>query len=259
MNEAVSSTGVCVVTAGGPYPWIIINALADAFGPIDVIVEQAEPRGAFLRRRARKVGWLATAGQFGTMTLVRLGKKRFAGRIAQIVAENGLQEEPRAGQKVTEVQSVNAPEFLDAVRRLKPRVILLAGCRIMRADVLAALDCPVLNYHAGITPQYRGMNGGYWAMAAGDPKNFGGTVHLVDDGVDTGAVIYQARGAPGPGDNLMTYTHRVAAISRGICVAAVRDALEGTLKPVPVSGPSRQWYHPTIWQYIWTGLTRGVW
>lgn len=259
MSEASLPSGVCVVTAGGPYPWIIINALIEAFGPIDVVLEQPEPRGAFLRRRARKIGWLATAGQFGTMILVRLGKKRFAGRIAQIVAENGLQEQPKPGQKIAEVASVNAPEFLDAIRRLKPKIILLAGCRIMRPDVLAALDCPVLNYHAGITPQYRGMNCGYWALAAGDPANFGGTVHLVDNGVDTGAVIYQARGAPGPGDNLMTYTHCVAAISRAICVAAVRDALEGKLKPAMIGGPSRQWYHPTIWQYVWTGLTRGVW
>lgn len=258
MSEPASS-GICVVTAGGPYPWIIVNALAEALGPVDVIVERPEPRGAFLRRRARKVGWLETAGQFGTMILVRLGKKRFTGRIARIVAENGLQEEPKPGQAVTEVASVNAPEFLDAVRRLKPKVILLAGCRIMKPHALAALDCPVLNYHAGITPQYRGMNCGYWAMAAGDAGNFGGTVHLVDDGVDTGAVLYQARGKPAADDNLMTYTHRVAALSRGICIAAVRDALEGRLKPVPVSGPSRQWYHPTIWRYVWTGMTRGVW
>ena len=57
----------------------------------------------------------------------------------------------------------------------------------------------------------------------------------------------------------MTYTHRIAAISRDACVAAVRDALDGNLRPAAVSGPSRQYYHPTIWQYLWTGLTRGVW
>src|SRR5690242_16712084 len=73
--EAGPRSSICVVTAGGPYPWIIVNALGDAFGPIDVILERPEPRGAFLKRRARKAGWPNVAGQFGTMLLVKLGKR----------------------------------------------------------------------------------------------------------------------------------------------------------------------------------------
>ena len=73
-------------------------------------------------------------------------------------------------------------------------MILLAGCRLLSRATLAALPCPVLNYHAGISPQYRGMNGGYFALATGDATNFGATVHLVDAGVDTGDVLYQVRG-----------------------------------------------------------------
>ncbi|TIX34518.1 MAG: formyl transferase, partial [Mesorhizobium sp.] len=23
--------------------------------------------------------------------------------------------------------------------------------------------------------------------------------------------------------------------------------------------PSKQWYHPTIWHYLWTGLTKRIW
>jgi len=252
-------SGICVVTAGGPYPWIIINALGEAFGPIDVILEAPEPRGVFLKRRARKLGWFAVAGQFGTMVLVRLGKKRFAERIKLIVEQNGLREEPDPGHRIVEIATVNSQAFVDAVGHLDPKVILLAGCRIVRPEILRTIKCPVLNYHAGINPQYRGLNGGYWAMASGDSENFGATVHLVDAGVDTGSTLYQVRGKPAPDDNIMTYGHRLAAMSRQICVTAVRDALEGRLKPVATNAPSRQWYHPTVWQYVLTGLRKGVW
>ena len=259
MDPKTPTSGICVVTAGGPYPWIIINALGKEFGPIDVVLEEPEPRLGFLKRRARKIGWIVTAGQFATMVLVRLGKKRFEKRIERIVQENGLEEEVKPEHPVTNIDSINSEAFLKAIERIDPKVILLVGCRIAKPGVLAAIKIPVLNYHAGITPQYRGMNCGYWALASGDPGNFGGTVHLVDKGVDTGAVLYQARGRPAPDDNLMTYTHRIAAISRDACAAAVRDALDGKLRPAAVSGPSRQYYHPTIWQYVWTGLARGVW
>ena len=259
MADATSPSRICVITAGGPYPWIIVNALGQKFGPIDVLMEEPEPHSLFLKRRARKIGWFATAGQFATMVLVRLGKKRFAARIERIVAENGLEEEPRPEQTIVDIGSINSSECVQALNRLDPKVVLLVGCRIVKPEILSQIRCPVLNYHAGINPQYRGMNGGYWALASGDAGNFGTTVHLVDAGIDTGGILYQARGKPAPDDNIMTYTHRLAALSRDMCVRALGDALDGRLTVIPNDAPSRQWYHPTIWQYLATGFTRGVW
>ena len=189
MADATSPSRICVITAGGPYPWIIINALGQKFGPIDVLMEEPEPRSLFLKRRARKIGWFATAGQFATMVLVRLGKKRFAARIDRIVAENGLKEEPRPEHTIVDVDSINSGDCVAALKRLDPKVVLLVGCRIVKTEILSQIRCPVLNYHAGISPQYRGMNGGYWALASGDPGNFGTTVHLVDAGIDTGGIM----------------------------------------------------------------------
>lgn len=250
---------IVVVTEGGPHIWAIVNALADRFGRVTVILETPESKQALLTRRARKQGWLSAIGQLGTMALIRLGKRFFVDRAQKIAIENGLRTEPRAGQAILEVPSANSPEFLAAIERLKPDVVLLAGCRLLKRETLAAISCPVLNYHAGITPGYRGMNGGYWALATGDEENFGATVHLVDAGVDTGGVLHQVRGKPGHGDNIALYALRLAAMSRDICVKAIEDALEGSLMPTTPEMPSKQWYHPTIWFYLWTGLSRGVW
>ena len=84
-------------------------------------------------------------------------------------------------------------------------------------------------------------------------------MHLVDAGVDTGGVLKQARGKPEPGDTISSYALRQAAFSRDICVEAVRDALAGKLATIQPDLPSKQWYHPTIWFYLWTGLTKRVW
>ena len=188
------------------------------------------------------------------MVLVRLGKKRFAERIDRIVAEEGLEQEPRPEHQVVEIGSVNSDDFWRR-SRLDPKVVLLAGCRIVKADILAAIACPVLNYHAGINPQYRGVNGGYWALASGDPGNFGTTVHLVDAGVDTGGILYQARGKPAPDDNIMTYAHRLAATVARHLRARRRRRARRKAAAVANDAPSRQWYHPPIWQYLATGFS----
>ncbi|WP_274628499.1 formyl transferase [Arvimicrobium flavum] len=253
------SPKIVVVTAGGPHPWIIANALIERFGPIDVILEEGEPRRAMIRRRVRRFGYINAAGQTAMMIWTVIAKRLLKRRIARIVDDNGLKPGPQPGQSVIGVSSVNAPGFQDAVARLKPDLLFLVGCRMMKAGMLADMPCPVVNYHAGINPKYRGMNGGYWALAGGDAENFGGTVHLVDAGVDTGGTLRQVRGKPAPNDNFMTYAFRQAAMSREICIAAAEDALAGRLAPVASDLPSKQWYHPTIWNYFWTGITRGVW
>jgi hypothetical protein len=74
-----------VITAGGPYPWIIINALASRFEVSKWRLRQPESKRLFLKRRAGKIGWLQTAGQFLTMVLSRFGKRFVRAREAEII------------------------------------------------------------------------------------------------------------------------------------------------------------------------------
>ncbi|AZO62449.1 MAG: formyl transferase [Mesorhizobium sp.] len=250
---------IVVVTEGGPHIWAIVNAIADRVGPVSVILETPESKKRLLLGRARRQGWTSAIGQLGTMLLTRLGKRFFAGHAARLIAEEKLETEPRPTQTIIHVPSANGPECLQAIEKIGPGVVLLAGCRLLSRNMLAKMRCPVLNYHAGIAPKYRGMNGGYWALASGDRGNFGTTVHLVDAGVDTGGVLKQARGKSKRGDTIASYALRQAAFSRDICVQAVAEALAGKLTTIDPGLPSKQWFHPTIWSYLWTGLTKRVW
>ena len=54
-------------------------------------------------------------------------------------------------------------------------------------------------------------------------------MHLVDEGVDTGGVLYQARIAPTLADNFPTYFYLQAAAARPLAVKAVEDALAGRI------------------------------
>ena len=71
---------VVVVTEGGPHIWAIVNALADRFGKVTVVLEAPESKKALILRRARKLGYVSAIGQLGTMVLIRLGKRFFASR-----------------------------------------------------------------------------------------------------------------------------------------------------------------------------------
>jgi methionyl-tRNA formyltransferase len=159
----------------------------------------------------------------------------------------------------TEVPSVNAPECIALLQRLDARVVLVVGTRIIARSVLSAVAAPFINYHDGVTPKYRGIHGGYWAAAEGDLGNFGVTAHLVDAGIDTGDVLYQARLAPQASDNYATFPYLQLAAALPLMAQAAQDAIDGGLKPRKVDLPSRLWSHPTLWGYVAIGLRRGVW
>jgi hypothetical protein len=71
--------------------------------------------------------------------------------------------------------------------------------------------------------------------------------------------LYQARIRPTPADSFPTYFYLQAAAARPLAVKAMEDALAGELRTVPSAGPSTQYYHPTLWFYLWTAFTKGVW
>jgi methionyl-tRNA formyltransferase len=117
-----------------------------------------------------------------------------------------------------------------------------------------------VNYHSGVNPAYRGINGGYFALANGEPQHFGVTLHLVDLGVDTGPILATNRIRAAANDNMQTYMTLMAAKSQELVVETMARVLAGDMNPLPPSTlPSNQYYAPTLGQYLANGLKRGVW
>jgi folate-dependent phosphoribosylglycinamide formyltransferase PurN len=253
--------------AGGVVLLVVDNSLcriaawrlAQRFPDLTIIVEQHVPRLQLLRGRIRRFGLFHTAGQVAFIAYSRLVRRRAAARIAEIVAAAGLEARWPDGIEQIEVVSVNAPDTIARLEALAPKAVLVVGTRIISRKVLAAIHAPFINYHDGITPKYRGIHGGYWASAQNDFANFGATVHLVDPGIDTGAVLYQVRPRPSGEDNYATFSYLQLAAALPLLVRAAEDAIAGRVTPQTVDLPSQLWSHPTIWRYFTTGICRGAW
>lgn len=250
---------IVVLTGGGPLPWVMINALVENFGALSILEEDKEPISIMMRRRARMLGYIEAAGQVAFGIWLKVLHKLSAHRKQEIVDRAGLHVERPANCNIIKIESVNSEKCQIVLQRLSPDVVVVLGTRMIKAKTLSSINATFMNYHAGLNPKYRGMNGGYWAHAKGDAENFGITVHLVDNGVDTGKIISFKRLTATTRDNFTTYPLLQAAAARNLLIAAVEDALEGRLETTEVPLASRQWFHPTIWNYFWVGLRKGVW
>ena len=225
-----------------------------------VILEDRIPRLVFLRNRVRALGVTTVVGQLLFQALVAPALKRAARRRQQrLVTKFEVCVDPIPEDVVTRVRSANSPECIEALRTLAPRVVIVSGTRILSRQFVTSVRCPLVNWHAGITPLYRGIHGGYWALIQRDRQHCGVTVHLIDAGIDTGPILFQAQIAPSATDNVTTYP----LLQLGQAIPLLRQALAqiagGRLEHIPgPSGESRLWSHPTIWHYLWHRLFHGV-
>jgi methionyl-tRNA formyltransferase len=226
---------------------------------VHVLLENPEGKGEITRRRARKLGWIAALGQLGTMIAARLLRRLADRRIAELLSEHGLDRALPETVPIHPVTSINAAETAALVEQLKPRAILLVSTRLMSARQLATMPCPVINLHAGINPNYRGQMGGYWSLRENDGQNFGATLHLVDAGTDTGGTLYEVRTKPAPSDFISTYPLLLTLAALEITRQSIDDALSGRLAPIAPQGPSALRFPPTLWSWIWCGMTRRIW
>ena len=117
-------------------------------------------------------------------------------------------------------------ELADAVAAHAPDLVVCAGfMRILGPAFLGRFD--VLNTHPALLPSFPGAHAVRDALAYG-VKVTGVTVHLVDEGVDTGPVVAQAAVPVLPGDDEQTLHARIQDVEQPLYVEAVaRLALGG--------------------------------
>lgn len=259
MNMSKSEQKILYVTAGGDAPYALANHIYRTHPNLIIAREKVQSKAAITYSRARSKGWLKALGQLGTMVFSRMGKSVFFRVYKREISERNLDVKLDRNIDIVDISTPNSSEFIDLVKTLKPNIIFLSGCRIISQETLTEIDIPILNYHAGINPKYRGMFGGYWSRRNGDVDNYGTTVHLVDAGVDTGDILYQSIIPIKGHETMLTDAIIQVTHSMDISLRAIDDVCNNKIVVKDVNIPSQLWFQPTLWSYIWCGITKNIW
>jgi phosphoribosylglycinamide formyltransferase-1 len=115
----------------------------------------------------------------------------------------------------------------DELLRHEPDLVVCAGfMRILGRPVLERFPHRIVNTHPALLPAFPGANAVAEALAYG-VKVTGVTVHLVDEGVDTGPVVAQAAVEVHPGDTEETLHARIQQVEQPLFVDAVGRLARG--------------------------------
>lgn len=135
----------------------------------------------------------------------------------------------------------------DGIARYEPDVVVLAGfMRLLSEAFLSRWPHRVVNVHPALLPAFPGAHAVRDALAYG-VRVTGATVHLVDEGVDTGPVLLQAAVPVRPDDTEERLHARIRRVEHRLLPLGVRLLCHDAVR---LDG-RRAWLDPT-------GLPDGV-
>ena len=184
------------------------------------------------------------AGGYNVVGVVTAPDKP-AGRGRQLRESDVKTAARELGLPVLQPERLKAPEFVGALRALRPDLGIVIAFRMLPEVVWAMPRLGTFNLHASLLPQYRGAAPINWAIINGE-RETGVTTFLLNHEIDKGAILAQTRLPILPQDNAGTLyeklmTAGVALVTRTVERIAAGDiapveqqyADEATLRPAP--------------------------
>lgn len=155
------------------------------------------------------------------------------------------------------VTSLNGEEAVGAVETANVDWVIYGGGGILRESFIDAACGRILNAHSGPLPEVRGMNACEWALLLGFEPTV--TVHLINEGIDTGGIISEHPVPIYAGDSIEHIRKRCVAIGVKALCETVLDPPERLPEPCKGAHKHRQCFvlAPVLRELLRSRLARG--
>jgi phosphoribosylglycinamide formyltransferase-1 len=127
-----------------------------------------------------------------------------------------------------------AEKLAENISHFNPDLIVLAGfMKVLPQPFVSQLSPRIINIHPALLPSFPGAHAVRDALAAG-ARETGATVHIVDEGVDTGPVLAQQAVTILPADDEKSLHERIKVVEHKLLVDTIRNLAVKQLEPSEV-------------------------
>lgn len=165
---------------------------------------------------------------------------RIKGRGLRIQASPVKEIAEEMGIKCFQPQKLIKDEIDEIWPTLKPDVIVVVAYgHILPHWMLTRPPMGCINLHASLLPLYRGAAPINWAIINGE-KETGITIMLMDNGMDTGPILFQKKIVIRPSDTAGTLHDHLSSMGAQLMVSTLKGYASGRIVPreQPKSGES---------------------
>jgi methionyl-tRNA formyltransferase len=156
---------------------------------------------------------------------------RPAGRGQKLTSSPVKVRAERAGLPVLQPERLRAAEWPDRLRAFLPEVsVVVAFGQILPNAVLEIPKRGSINFHASLLPRYRGAAPIPWALIRGEMET-GLTTFLMDEGMDTGPILFQERIQIDPEETAGELAQRLSRLGAELLLKTLAEL--DRLRPLP--------------------------
>jgi len=130
--------------------------------------------------------------------------------------------------------SLKDPKFLESLNALKANLFIVVAFRMLPKEVWSIPSLGTFNLHASLLPDYRGAAPINWALINGETKT-GVTTFLIDEKIDTGAILFREECEISEEDNAEVLHDRLMNIGGELVVKTASALLGGKIEAVAQS------------------------
>ena len=120
---------------------------------------------------------------------------------------------------------INRPDIIAYLQALQPKVFAVLSTSLLQAGFIEAFPRRLINYHAGLSPYYRGSATNVFPFLNDELQYVGVTIHYIDAGIDSGDIIIQGRPVFEPGDDTHTIGCKTLMVGTELMVETLRSFL----------------------------------
>ena len=182
------------------------------------------------------------AGGYNVVGVVTTPDKP-AGRGQKLHESNVKVAARELGLPVLQPVKLRDPEFVGALRALRPDLGIVIAFRMLPEIVWAMPRLGTFNLHASLLPQYRGAAPINWAIINGETET-GVTTFLLNHEIDKGAILDQVRVPIGPEDTVGTMYERLMNLGTSLVTRTVDRIAAGDITPVEQQSVDEQTLRP---------------
>lgn len=133
---------------------------------------------------------------------------------------------------VLQPNNLKSSEFLEALKALEPDLQVVVAFRKLPKEVWSLPPYGTFNLHASLLPDYRGAAPINWAIINGE-KETGVTTFFLQEGIDTGELIYQEEVSIGPNDTAGELHDRLMETGRDVVIKTADTIAAGNAPSKP--------------------------
>jgi methionyl-tRNA formyltransferase len=129
-------------------------------------------------------------------------------------------------------EKLSSEDTVAQLKALEADVFVVVAFRMLPKVVWELPKLGTFNLHASLLPQYRGAAPIHWSIINGEQVS-GLTTFLIDDKIDTGAILLQKKLDILAEDTMGRLSNRMQAHSGELIIATLNGLQSGSIKPRP--------------------------